>query len=88
MKSGENHPLGKEKSRKTDYSKHAFSFIVLLLAVLVLQYVGMQYLENYIAALHFWTFMGLLFSLPKLANKPDGNLTSSPDAPSPSQHHT
>lgn len=72
--------------RETEYSKLAFSFVVLLIAALILQYVGMQYLENYIVAMHFWTFMGLLFALPRLAKQPDESPPPT-DAASPPQRH-
>jgi hypothetical protein len=48
------------------YGRLAFSVVVLIGFAFVLQYVGLQYLENYLVITHFWAFVGLLFALPEL----------------------
>ncbi len=50
----------------TVYSKLAFSLVVMIASAFVLQYVGLQYLENYLVVTHFWAFAGLLFALERM----------------------
>jgi hypothetical protein len=61
--------------RSTIYSQLAFSIVVMISFSFLLQYIGLQYLENYLVVTHFWTFAGMLFALPNLsANSTGGRL--------------
>lgn len=53
--------------RETNYGKLAFALVVMIALAFVLQFIGMQYLENYLVVTHFWAFAGLLFSLERIA---------------------
>jgi hypothetical protein len=50
----------------TAYSKLAFSIVVMIACAFILQFIGLQYLENYLVVTHFWTFAGLLFALERV----------------------
>ncbi len=55
--------------RDTRYSRLAFSIVALILSMFVILYTSIQSVENYLVAMHFWTFVGILFALPKLLSK-------------------
>jgi hypothetical protein len=53
----------------TAYSKLAFSIVVMIACAFILQFIGLQYLENYLVVTHFWTFAGLLFALERITRE-------------------
>ena len=44
----------------------ALAALLLVNFAFIYQYIGYQILQNYLVTIHFWTFVALLFALPKL----------------------
>jgi len=63
--------------KHTPYDSLARSIVVLIGASFVLQYIGLQYMENYLVMTHFWAFCGILFALPRLVKSKSATRTPS-----------